>query len=577
MKTKLLVGLGLAVVLAFGIVAITSAVSGAAFTTYNPSVDGKNLEVCKNSIINCNIYGAKEYVWLNGGPTANGLGPDGDYFFAVLVPGGQPDPNDGGAKNLSDDFDAYTNRTFTVTGGEVSSYSGDHWLDSNTEWPNGCPTPKCGTPDGNPPYIRLFPYADTTNPGGVYIMAICSLDGGYPVDPRDCKYDAFKVKHGKTTYDFMLAGYKILDLGADGSIDGEPGLHGWEITIQGTGFLGEDIDATETTDSSGYWSYQSVEYSFTGGDQPQTAHLTVCETLQDGWVQSYPTPSCYTVDIDPEGVTFVDGLDFGNYPQGDVSGGKYYDTNENGQWDEGEPWLENWEITYDSSSVLTDADGMFMVTLDPGSYDFAEVQGANGWMQTGNTVDQSITSGGASVSLSGFTYTVMIPNDQPSTVDDLYFGNVCKIAPGGRTPGFWQNNNGQALLAAHPEWLAELRSLNLVDEQGNNFDPYTPEDVANWILSDAGQNMAWKLSSFVAADTLNVLAGFTDPTVYAYGETVGYWIDYGNTLLGLYPLTPPGADGRTEQTYVKDILDKVANNYSFVQPAPGTACGDPYQ
>jgi hypothetical protein len=384
----------------------------------------------------------------------------------------------------------------------------------------------------------------------------------------------------------MLAGYKILDLGADGIIVGEPGLPGWEITITGTGFLGENINAIVTTDSSGYWSYQSVEYTFTGGAQPQTAHLTVCEMQQDGWVQSYPTPSCYTFDIDPQGVTFVDGLDFGNYPQGDISGGKYYDANENGQYDDGEEWLDGWEIAYDSSSVFTGPNGQFSVTVDPGTYAFAEVQGWNdgnpdpnktsGWVQTGNTADQSTTSGGATVSLANFIYTVGIPNTQPSTADGLYFGNVCKIAPGGRTPGFWQNNNGQELLAAHPEWLEVLRDLNLVDEQGNAFDPFTPEEVANWILSDAGQNMAWKLSSFVAADTLNVLAGFTDPTVYADGQTVGYWINYGNDLLGLYPLTPPGAEGRAEQTYVKDILDKVANQYSFVQPAPGTACGVPY-
>ena len=160
-----------------------ASVSGASFTTYNAHVDGPGKDVCKNSAINCNIYGAKEYVWLNGGPAANGLGPDGDYFFAVLEPGGQPNPNDQGGvadKNLSDDFDAYTNRTFTVTDGEVSAYSGDHWLDSGQKESN--PDQK---PNGLPPYIRLFPYSDTTNPGGVYILAICSLGEGYPVEPRD--------------------------------------------------------------------------------------------------------------------------------------------------------------------------------------------------------------------------------------------------------------------------------------------------------------------------------------------------------------------------------------------------------
>ena len=107
MKKKLVfLGIVGALVMLLGVVLAASAVSGAAYTTYNPWVDGDFKEVCKNSQINCNIYGAKPDVWLNGGPAANGLGPDGAYFFVVLVPGGQPDPNDGGAKNLSDNYDA---------------------------------------------------------------------------------------------------------------------------------------------------------------------------------------------------------------------------------------------------------------------------------------------------------------------------------------------------------------------------------------------------------------------------------------------------------------------------------------
>ena len=126
MKIKLPIAIGIVTILVIGIVTIGGAVSGAAYTTFNAHVDGASKDVCKNSAINCNIYGEKEYVWLNGGPTANGLGPDGQYFFAVLEPGGQPNPNDQGGvpdKNLSDDYDCYLNRTFTVTNGEVSAYS----------------------------------------------------------------------------------------------------------------------------------------------------------------------------------------------------------------------------------------------------------------------------------------------------------------------------------------------------------------------------------------------------------------------------------------------------------------------
>jgi hypothetical protein len=169
--------------------ALAGPVTGAAFTSVNPAVDGAG--TCKNGspAVNCNLYAGKAHVWLNGGPAANALGPDGDYFFAVLAPGGQPDPNDGGPQNLSDDFDAYTNRTFTVSNGEVSSYSGSHGFDSGA---GAGPRP----PDGLAPMIRLHPYANTPNSGGVYILAVCSLGATgtrYPVDPDKCKYDAYKV------------------------------------------------------------------------------------------------------------------------------------------------------------------------------------------------------------------------------------------------------------------------------------------------------------------------------------------------------------------------------------------------
>jgi len=125
--------------------AANTPVTGAGFTTVNESADGT--DHCKNGnpAVNCNIYDGKEFVWLNGGPSVAYVG-DGDYFFAVLDPGGQADPNDGAAKNLSDDFDDYSSRTFSVSGGTVS-YSGSHDFDNNK--------------------IRLADYADTTNPGGV--------------------------------------------------------------------------------------------------------------------------------------------------------------------------------------------------------------------------------------------------------------------------------------------------------------------------------------------------------------------------------------------------------------------------
>src|SRR5207249_4556863 len=139
--------------------------------------------------------------------------------------------------------------------------------------PGGC------APDHHPPFIRLAPYADTTNPGGVYIMAICSLAKGYPVEPRDCKYDAFKVKQGQISYDFMLSGMKFQDTYADAKKDSaavDPGLPGWTISVSGTGFAGEAINQTFVTDANGYWLFDK-SYNFGSSDPVFNANLTVCE------------------------------------------------------------------------------------------------------------------------------------------------------------------------------------------------------------------------------------------------------------------------------------------------------------
>ncbi len=180
--------MGLLCAFAFGQAA---AVTGAVSTTVNESFDGAGHCQNGNPNVNCNIYDGKQYVWLSGLPDSAGLN-NGTYLFAVLDPGGQANPNDGAPKNLSDTTadpwpagssnadgsaipsgDVYGNRTFTLTNG-VISYSGTHNFDSNK--------------------IQLMPYDDTTNPGGVYILAICSLAHGYPVDPSKCKYDAFKIQ-----------------------------------------------------------------------------------------------------------------------------------------------------------------------------------------------------------------------------------------------------------------------------------------------------------------------------------------------------------------------------------------------
>lgn len=185
--------------------------SGAVSTTINQPADapdGTGADLCQNGNpeVNCNQYYDKRFVWLTGLPSQAGLS-DGTYFFTVVVPGGQgnnndANPNDGTDKNLSDTVlapravgdangdgslppsgDSYTDRTFTLTNGLIG-YAGTHDFDGHK--------------------IRVFPYDDTTNPGGVYTLAVCRYSPASTpatpapgVNPSNCKYDNFSIVERK--------------------------------------------------------------------------------------------------------------------------------------------------------------------------------------------------------------------------------------------------------------------------------------------------------------------------------------------------------------------------------------------
>jgi hypothetical protein len=524
MKTRWWIAGGLAVVTTLVVVAVASAVSGAAFTTYNAHVDGNGKDVCKNSAIDCNIYGAKEFVWLNGGPAANGLGPDGQYFFAVLAPGGQPNPNDGGAKNLSDDYDCYLNRLFTVTGGEVSAYAGHacggsypfqtrHWLD------NGVNGPK---PNWQPPYIRLFPYADTPNPGGVYIMAICSLQDGYPVEPRFCKYDAFKVKKGRLPYSFMLSGIKFQDTYADGVKDAasiDPGLPVWSVDILGTGPNGLPIDQTVTTDSAGYWEWLSPEYIFTGGTQPGPVHLEICEELQPGWTQSYPAAFCHTLDFTPTAASFdsFENLDFGNWQPVSVTACKAQELDDGSIVS-----VAGWLVSLTKEGVVQDTsptgeDGCYTwANLDPGPhYDVHEAD-KSGWMHLG-PIDYVFDRAGSGDTL-GHTFVNAILE--------------------GCTPGFWQGGSDSG--TAGGRWLwneSDDPQWPLSGGQGTNpyiwttpfnsfFTPYADLDgfdMMSLVGTGGGPDDFQKAARDLVAAYLNSSWGMNYP--YSPAQLSAMWTD----------------------------------------------------
>lgn len=142
---------------------------------------------------------------------------------------------------------------------------------------------------------------------------------------------------------------------------------------------------------------------------------------------------------------------------------------------------------------------------------------------------------------------------------------------GGLTPGFWHNKNGQKLIGAGD--LAMLDALCLVKANGDDFDPTTKTQVANWILADADDNMAYKLSSMLAAMELNVFNHFVNAGALVYCPTsvdpsgkisIQALMDMANAELCLHPYTPIGNANRSWQETLKDVLDDANNNKNWV-------------
>jgi hypothetical protein len=276
-------------------------VAGAGFTTNDPNIDGNgsclNGPPSSTPKVNCNLYGSKNFVWINGGPSngANAL-TAGTYFFAVLDPGGQKDPNDGTDGNLSDASpttntpggDAYTNREFTVaSSGKIATSLGTHATDAFYTDPNGL-------------FINLMPYDDTTNPGGVYILAICLISGdqattpiagNVPVAPSACKYDAFKAPSSTCTENCtpstfgVVSGEKYYDGNLNGQLDNnESGIPGWKIDWTDT------ASGVITTGTGGLFSqsFTADTYNFTE-EQPTNPQHCVTETI-NGVTQTVCVP-----------------------------------------------------------------------------------------------------------------------------------------------------------------------------------------------------------------------------------------------------------------------------------------------
>lgn len=257
-----------------------------------------------------------------------------------------------------------------------------------------------------------------------------------------------------------------------------------------------------------------------------------------------------------------------------IIGNKFYDTDTDGTWDNGEPGIAGWRIEKfppePSDVTYTSTSGQYSFLVDPNSGDFtiSEVPPPPGFFPAGRWINTTATSRDVTVA------------DEDVAGPD--FGNVCLGAGGGKTLGFWSNKNGQAIFTSSSSNLTLMQVLNLRNANGTDFNPANYSAFRTWILNATATNMAYMLSAQLAAMALNVNNGLVSGSslVYAPGAvgangagfiSVGALITEANTELGLHGLVLSGSAFRSYQEALKNALDRGNNNLNFVQSGPG-AC-----
>lgn len=184
-----------------------------------------------------------------------------------------------------------------------------------------------------------------------------------------------------------IHGKKFHDLNANGALDaGEPGLERWTIQLEGTDATGNPVKLETVTGAEGVYSFIVPPGSY------EVSEVCPDET----WYQSRPAPTdgCGTGIHGPLNLTagqVIENVDFGNYHYAVKSGYKFNDLSGEGRWDDGEPPLEEWEIHLDGTDGLgnpvnettfTNADGSYIFTVPPGSYEVSEECPDATWIQS---------------------------------------------------------------------------------------------------------------------------------------------------------------------------------------------------
>lgn len=293
------------------------------------------------------------------------------------------------------------------------------------------------------------------------------------------------VKIGK--YELAtISGVKFHDFNGDGIRQpGEMGLENWTIFLDAN--RNDVLDAGERstlTNSAGSYSFNHLD----------AGEYVVREVQQSGWSQTSLNPAPITVLPNLSGQQYL--VDIGNkQPTSSLSGFVWLDSNNNAEIDPEEmaiagAIIELYGTTSRGETVqattTTDGDGYYQFEgLLPGTYQVRELQ-PNGFLDGQDSVgnlggvmsNDLLTEIALAAGQSGVNYNF---GELPSGTH-LHRGQTATI-------GYWQNNNGQAL----------IKSLN-GGPQSTMLGSWLAENFANLYGTGAGaNNLTGKTNTQIAA------------------------------------------------------------------------------
>jgi len=284
-----------------------------------------------------------------------------------------------------------------------------------------------------------------------------------------------------------ISGHKYHDIDLSNTFtEGDTALPNWTIFIDENenGIL-DGIEKYTTTDTLG-------EYTFSG---LVAGNYRVCEVIKTDWYATDRT--CYDVRVSKKDVTKVD---FFNYKKGSISGYKFRDLNENGEFDEGESVLSNWMFTleqrargeegYDWIAIgtsPTNSEGQWLFSnLEIGqTYRVNEVL-KDGWKQTNTPYVME----GFSLEYSG------------ESLEDIYFGNNVVAAD------LYLSKTNNALTTKKVGDTVEYTMIVRAE---------TSDVLGVKVIDLLPQGFKYKLGSYKAVSSDRGLLSISEPTYHSPG------------------------------------------------------------